>query len=268
MSNTEILRPSGTGFEWCINQYDGCSHGCRYCYGMTIRRKNYQDWMKAKPRTNVIERLKKDIRKLKAGNTVINDIFLGSITDSYQPLEETHKLTRQVVEVLMQNELPFTILTKSDLILRDIDLLKNYKWCRIGVTITSLDEGFRRELEPNSVSYERRIATLKQLKDNRISTYLSCEPIFPVREVDLVQIIMELKEIADLFEFGMWSKYRTQGINEYYYKLYTDAYYVSTFRRIIDCCEQYNINYGLAAHSKDFIERNGLPYRTYSPLKA
>jgi DNA repair photolyase len=168
----------------------------------------------------------------------------------------------------MQNELPFTILTKSDLILRDVDLFKDYRWCRIGVTITSLDEGFRRELEPYSVSYERRIVTLKQLKDDRISTYLSCEPIFPVKEVDPIQIIIELKEIVDLFEFGMWSKYTPQGINEYYYKDHTDAYYVSTFKRIIDCCEQYNINYGLAAHSKDFIERNGLPYRTYPPLKA
>jgi hypothetical protein len=268
MSNTEILRPSGTGFEWCINQYDGCSHGCKYCYGMTIRRKKYEDWVKAKPRTNVIERLKKDIRKLRENNTIINDIFLGSITDSYQPLEVTSKLTRQIAEVLIQNELPFTILTKSDLILRDVDLFKDYKWCRIGVTITSLDEGFRKELEPNSVSYERRIATLKKLKDNKIPTYLSCEPIFPVGEVDPVCIIMELKDLVDLFEFGMWSKYRTQGIKEYYYTDYNDAYYVSTFRRIIDCCEQYKINYGLAAHSKDFIERNGLPYRTYPPLKA
>jgi len=66
----------------------------------------------------------------------------------------------------------------------------------------------------------------------------------------------------------MWSKYRTQGINEHYYKDYNDAHYVSTFKRIIDCCEQYKINYGLAIHSRDFIERNGLPYRTYPPLKA
>lgn len=224
--------------------------------------------MKAKPRANVIERLEKDIRKLKADNTVINDIFLGSITDSYQPLEGTLKLTRQIAEILIQNELPFTMVTKSDLILRDVDMFKDYKWCRIGVTITSLDEGFRRELEPCSVSYERRIDTLKQLKDNKISTYLSCEPIFPVGEVDPIFIIKELKDLVDLFEFGMWSKYRTQGIKEYYYKDYNDAYYVSTFKRIIDCCEQYRINYGLAAHSRDFIERNGLPYRTYPPLKA
>lgn len=223
--------------------------------------------MKARPRADVIENLKKDIQKLRESNAAINDIFLGSITDSYQPMEGQYGLTRRVVEVLMENALPFTILTKSDLVLRDIDLFKGYKWCRIGLTLTSLNEDFRNELEPNSVSYERRIAALKQLKDNDIPPYLSCEPIFPVKEVDPVQIIMKLKDIVDLFEFGMWSKYRTQGINEYYYKDYNDAYYVQTFKRIIGYCQQNNINYGLAEHSREFIERNGLPYRTYPPLK-
>ena len=267
MHSTEILKPSGTGFEWCINQYDGCSHGCKYCYGMTIRRKKYEDWMKVKPRASVIERLQHDIQKLKQNNVAINDIFLGSITDSYQPLEEECKLTRQIIEVLIQNELPFTILTKSDLVLRDIDLFKGYKWCRVGVTITSLDEGFRKEMEPYSASYERRIAALKILKDNGISTYLSCEPIFPVREVDPVYIVDNLKDVVDLFEFGMWNKYRTQGIPEHYYKDYNDAYYVFIFSRILEYCQQHQINYGFASHSKDFMERNGLPYKTYPPLK-
>ena len=63
--------------------------------------------------------------------------------------------------------------------------------------------------------------------------------------MDPVCIIKELKDVVDLFEFGMWSKYWTKGINEYYYKDYNDAYYVQTFRRIIECCEQNKINYGL-----------------------
>ena len=232
---------------------------------MTIRHKKYEDWLRVKPKADVIERLKHDIQKLK--NTAINDIFLGSITDSYQPLEAQCKLTRQIIEIMKENELPFTILTKNDLVLRDIDLFKGYRWCRVGVTITSLDEGFRKEMEPYSVSYERRVAALKTLKNNGISTYLSCEPIFPVREVDPAYIVDQLKDIVDLFEFGMWNKYRTQGIAEYFYRDYNDAYYVMIFREIIDYCEQNHINYGFASHSKDFMERNNLPYRTYPPLK-
>ncbi|MCJ7632541.1 radical SAM protein [Candidatus Bathyarchaeota archaeon] len=267
MVNTSVLRQSGTGFEWCINQYDGCSHGCKYCYGMAIRRKKYEDWLKVKPRKDVIPSLEKDIKKLTKNSVTIKDIFLGSITDSYQPMEYTNKLTRQIIEVLKQNELPFTILTKNDLVLRDIDLFKHYKLCRIGVTITSFDEDFRRILEPFSANYERRTKVLKTLKDAGVSTYLSCEPIFPVKEADPISIVKELKDIVDLFEFGMWNKYRTQGIPEYFYEHYSSDYYVELFRRIIEFCEEEKINYSIASHSKKLIENHRLPFKPYPLVK-
>jgi DNA repair photolyase len=134
--------------------------------------------------------------------------------------------------------------------------------------MTSLDEGFRKELEPHSASYERRITALKTLKDSGISTYLSCEPIIPVREADPIQIIIELKDIVDLFEFGMWNKYRTQNIPEGYYRDYSDDYYVQVFKRIISYCEENKINYCLASHSKDFIQKHELPFRPYPLVKS
>jgi hypothetical protein len=194
--------------------------------------------------------------------------FVGSIVDSYQPLEGKLGLTRQIIEVLIQNELPFTILTKNDLVLRDIDLFRNYRWCRMGVTITSLDENFRRALEPYSVSYERRIGVLKILKENKVSTYLSCEPMIPVEEADPVHIVRMLRDVVDLFEFGMWNKYRKQGIPEIYYRNYSDAYYMELFRRIIDFCETEKVNYCIAAHSRSFIEEHTLPFRPYPLVKA
>ena len=153
--NTKVLRPSGTGFEWCINQYHGCSHGCKYCYGMTIRKMTYADWIMPKPRKDVIANLNKDMQYLRKNNLLgsIKDIFVGSVTDSYQPLELEHKLTRQVIEVLIENKLPFTILTKGNAVLRDIDLLKDYSLCRVGVTLISLNEDVRKDLEPGSSSY-------------------------------------------------------------------------------------------------------------------
>lgn len=268
MVNTSILKPSGTGFGWCINQYDGCSHGCKYCYGMTIRRKKYEDWIRATPRENVIQNLEEDIRKLRENNVIIKDIFLGSITDSYQPLEREYRLTRQIIEVLKQNELPFTILTKSDMVLRDIDLFKNYSLCRIGVTITSLDENFKKNLEPFSASYTARIKVLEVLRANNIQTYLSCEPMFPVKEANPIEIVNKLGPVVDLFEFGMWSKYRTQGIPEYYYKDYSDEYYLRVFKEIIDFCEIQHVNYCIALHSKDFIEKHGLPFKPYPFVRA
>ena len=267
MVNTSVLRQSGTGFEWCINHYDGCSHGCKYCYGMTIRRKKYEDWLKVKPRKDVIPSLEKDIKKLRKNSVTIKDIFLGSITDSYQPMEYTNKLTRQIIEVLKQNELPFTILTKNDLVLRDIDLFKHYKLCRIGVTITSFDEDFRRILEPFSANYERRTKVLKTLKDAGVSTYLSCEPIFPVKEADPISIVKKLRNVVDLFEFGKWSKYRTLGIPDYYYADYSDEYYGRMFKEIIAYCDEQKINYCIASHSEKFIKDNDLPFNPYPLVK-
>jgi DNA repair photolyase len=234
---------------------------------MTIRRKKYEDWLKVKPRKDVIPSLEKDIKKLTKNSVTIKDIFLGSITDSYQPMEYTNKLTRQIIEVLKQNELPFTILTKNDLVLRDIDLFKHYKLCRIGVTITSFDEDFRRILEPFSVSYAKRVAVLEALKANGISTYLSCEPIFPVKEADPISIVKELRNVVDLFEFGMWNKYRTQGIPEYYYKHYNDEYYADLFNRLTAFCNDNKVSYCLASHSREFIERLGLRFGPYPTVK-
>lgn len=267
MVNTSVLKPSGTGFEWCINQYEGCAHGCRYCYGMTIRRKKYVDWISPKPRPKIIEDLAEDIRKLKASNALIKDIFLGSITDSYQPLENKEQITRKIIRTLIAAELPFTILTKSSLALRDLDLFRGYRQCRIGVTVTSLDANFRRVLEPFSDTYDARIKVLRVLKTNGIQTYLSCEPIFPVKEADPIAIVKTLRDFVDLFEFGMWNPYRKQGIPQYYFQNYSDDYYVRVFKEIIAFCEKEGINYCLASHSRDFVEEHGLPFKPYPLLR-
>jgi DNA repair photolyase len=234
---------------------------------MIIRRKKYEDWIQAKPKKNVVENLKKDIGILKDNSVVVRDIFVGSICDSYQPLENKCGFTRSIVELLIANELPFTILTKSDLVLRDIDLFKGYKQCRVGVTLTSLNEDFRRYLEPGTVSYERRIATLRTLKENSISTYLSCEPIFPVKEVDPIEIVEQLRDIVDLFEFGMWSRYRYKHLRDYYYRDYSDQYYAEVFYGIIRYCDKNKINYCIASHSREFIEEIGLQFKPHPMIK-
>src|SRR5450759_2235068 len=126
---------------------------------MSQNHKDYATWINASTRKELIEKLKDDIRILRKNDEIedIRDMLLGAITDSYQPLEAEHKQTKQVIEILIANELPFSILTKGNLILRDIDLFKGYKWCRVGVTITSFDETFRRDLEPFTANYGQRI---------------------------------------------------------------------------------------------------------------
>jgi len=266
--NTKVLGPSGTGFEWCINQYTGCSHGCKYCYGMTLRKMTYADWIKPKPRKDVIANLNKDMQYLKKNNLLssIKDIFVGSVTDSYQPLELQHKLTRQIIEVLIENKLPFTILTKGTAVLRDIDLLKGYPLCRAGVTLISLHEAVRRDLEPGASSYGERIQLLEALKANGISTYLSCEPLMPVDYANPIEIVQTLAGIVDLFEFGKWSRYRYKHIPKYYWKDYCNKYYFYVLGKTIKFCEDNKINYCIASHSEDFCTKYGLPFKAHKTI--
>jgi DNA repair photolyase len=238
---------------------------------MSTTKKDYSTWINPMIRKNLIERLRKDIKKINKANQIENvkDIFLGAITDSYQPLEAEHKQTRQVIEVLIENKLPFTILTKSALVLRDVDLFKKYKWCRVGTTITSLDEAFRVELEPFTASYQERIHVLETLKANKISTYLSCEPTMPTPESDLSAIVQKLEGIVDLFDFGMYSN---KGDFDYTPKQYLkhygeDKFYLDIFSKAIQYCIENRINYCISSHSKPFFKKHNLPFKPYPLLK-
>lgn len=270
-TKTTVLVQSGTAFGWMINPYNGCSHGCKYCYGMCQTHKDYVTWLNASPRKELIEKLKEDIIVLRKQDKIcdIRDIFLGSITDSYQPLEAEHKQTQKVIETLIENELPFSILTKSALILRDIDLFKGYKWCRVGVTITSFDETLRKDLEPYTADYTKRIEVLTTLKENGVSTYLSAEPIMPTEASDPTAIASRLRDIVDLFDFGLYA-YKgyydyTPEIYKKYYK--NDPYHVNVFSKVIDYCQQNKINYCNSSHSKPFFRRNKLSFQPYPLLK-
>jgi len=233
-----------------------------------MRKMTYSSWIKPQPRKDVIANLKNDIEYLGKHDLLrsIKDIFVGSITDSCQPLEKEQRLTRQITEILIKNKLPFTILTKGNGVLRDIDLLKGYPLWRAGVTLISLNEAVRKDLEPGSSSYGQRIEVLEALKKNGISTYLSCEPIMPVKECDPIEIVQKLSGIVDLFEFGKWSRYRYKHIPKYYWENYSDKYYIEVLDETIKFCEGNKVNYCIATHSKDFCDKYGLPYRPHKTI--
>jgi len=106
-------------------------------------------------------------------------VLLGSVTDAYQPVEKKYRITRSLLEILLDYHFPISILTKSDLVLRDIDLLKQFKECEVGLTITTLDEGATRDFEPYSSSSTRRIEALTVLKREGITTYGFIGPVLP-----------------------------------------------------------------------------------------
>ncbi|MEM5772849.1 MAG: radical SAM protein [Candidatus Aenigmatarchaeota archaeon] len=164
--------------DYCINCYIGCEHGCKYCYADSITKRfslHKEPWGEfVDVKINAPEILRKEILKKKKGK-----VFLSSLTDPYQPLEKKYQLTRKCLEILLKHQFPIIIQTKSALILRDLDLLKKFKNCEVGFTITTLDEEIRKKFEPNSSSVEEKLEAIKALKENGIFVYVFFGPILP-----------------------------------------------------------------------------------------
>lgn len=255
----KVIRPSGTGFGYCINCYNGCEHGCQYCYSRKIAHKDEATWINAQPRLQIVDLLKKDVKNLKSSNIVIRDMFLCSICDAYQPIELQYGITRRVIEILIGEGLPFTVLTKNTNVLRDLDLFKGYEKCRVGLTVITLDDNFRKKLEPNASPIADRCDALETLKANGVSTYCSVEPIMPCKESDPIEIVKRLRNCVDLFEFGKWSPYIMKGIPV----TYNEDYYVGLFGRLIPYCEQEGIKYCTASHSETFLKSKGFKFIPY-----
>lgn len=169
--------------DYSVNPYVGCAHACKYCYASFMKRftNHLEPWgtfvdVKTWPEIKHPEKY--------AGKRV----FLGSVTDPYQPCEEKFKRTRKLLEELKDSGIHLTIATKSDLILRDLDLLKTFPHLRISWSINTLDEEFRCEMD-DGVSIERRLAAMKKFYDAGIQTTCFMSPVFPgitnVREIIL-----------------------------------------------------------------------------------
>lgn len=174
-----ILTKSGIpGVDYCINPYVGCSHGCRYCYATFMKKYtgHTEPWGGfVDVKINAPEILQKQLKRARMGR-----VMISSVTDAYQQIESKYKLTRQCLEILLQSQFPVDILTKSPLVLRDIDLIKKFKDIEVGITITTNDEKMQKIFEPNAPSIIARIRTLKTLHDNGMKTYAFIGPVLPM----------------------------------------------------------------------------------------
>jgi len=164
--------------DYCINPYIGCTHGCVYCYARFLGRwKGHKEaWgTYVDVRINSPDMLAKEVAKRHPKGIIL----LGSMTDAYQPIERKYELTRKILCTLLEHDLSVSILTKSDLILRDIDIIKKARTCEVGLTITFTDDRFRQSIEPRATSIEKRLAALRSLHDVGVNTYAFIGPILP-----------------------------------------------------------------------------------------
>jgi DNA repair photolyase len=179
MKARTVLSKSGIeGVDYCLNPYIGCFHGCSYCYATFMKRfsGHTEEWGSfVDAKINAPEVLRKQLKRAKKGN-----VMISSVTDAYQPVESRYKITRQCLEVLLEYQYPVSILTKAPLVLRDIDLLKQFNDIEVGITVTTDDDRIRRLFAPQAPPISARIRTLKKLQESGIETYAFIGPVLPM----------------------------------------------------------------------------------------
>lgn len=173
--------------DFSVNPYTGCEHACKYCYACFMKRftNHAEDW-------GAFLDVKEwgEIKKTEKYNG--KELFIGSVTDPYQPAEEKYRRTRTLLEQLQGSGAILSIATKSDLILRDLDLIKTFVNARVSWSINTLDEDFKSDMDC-AVSIERRINAMKEFHKAGVRTACFMSPIFP-KITDAKAIIKATKE--------------------------------------------------------------------------
>ena len=242
--------------DYVINPYIGCPHACKYCYACFMKRftgHNNEPWGSFID----IKHCDKPINaKLITGRTV----FLSSVTDCYNQLEENHGITRKILEQLVFIDCELGISTKSKLILRDIDLLKQCKNLKVSMSINTLDENFKNDMD-NASSIADRLSTLNELHSAGIHTVLFMSPIFP-EITDFKAIIEKTHSYIDEYWFenlnlrGGYKQTILAYIDEKYPQL--SPLYENIF---IKKGKEYWV--GLAAEIDDYCNANNVSYINY-----
>lgn len=168
-------------YNWDLNIYRGCEHSCRYCYAIYTHRYLDDDCFSENiyVKKNIAEVLEKQLSSKSWKGEIIN---IGGVTDSYQPCEKTYKLMPDILRLLIKYKNPCIISSKSDLILRDFDLideLSRLTYVNIAQTITASDDETARKLEPGASPVSNRFNVLKEFSTTEASTGIHIMPIIP-----------------------------------------------------------------------------------------
>lgn len=193
-----IVKSNLPDSDYVINPYVGCQHGCIYCYARFMKRftNHREDWGKfLDVKVNAAELIPENTKKFKG-----KSITFSSVTDPYQPIEKKYKLTRKILKKLVGSKADICIMTKSDLITRDIEILRKFKNCTAGISLSTLNPTESKRLEPSASPPEKRITAVKELHNAGISNFIFISPIFP-EITNWRNIVTETKDFVDEFWF-------------------------------------------------------------------
>lgn len=188
--------------NYSMNPYQGCEHGCVYCYARTTH--NYWGYSAGLDfetniivKTNAAELLKKSLR---SKNWEASPVMLSGNTDCYQPAEKKYRITREILKVFLDFRHPVGVITKNSLILRDMDILRElnrYNLLSVVVSINTLDDKLRQILEPRASSIQSRISLIKKLKAENIPVTILAAPIIPgLNDHSIFDLVKTMSELS------------------------------------------------------------------------
>jgi len=200
---TALSKSNLPGLEYSLNPYRGCQHSCAYCYVPNVLRIKRDDWGNfVEVKINIANVLANELRNIKPGV-----VGISTVTDPYQPIEKKYKLTRFCLEQLLRYNFPVHVQTKSDLVLRDMDLISKFSDIEVMFSIGTINDSERKLLEPNASSIQERLNAIKQISENGIKTSVFFGPIYPSLK------IQDIDEIIDVFKAAGISQIMIDGFN-------------------------------------------------------
>lgn len=196
-----VTATKGMPFDWALNPYRGCTHACEYCYARKYQRHLElgagDDFSRViLVKTNVADVLAREVRR---ASWTRETVAIGTATDPYQPIEGHYRLTRRCIDVLVDADTPFSIVTKGPMVVRDTDLLVRATaraGCRVYLSVPSIDEPMCQQLEPGVAPPAQRLRAARQLADAGIDTGVLMMPLVPGLTTSREQIRRTVGAIA------------------------------------------------------------------------
>ena len=224
-------------YPYVINPYVGCQHACSYCYARYMKRftGHAEPWGTfVDVKVNAAKLLQKEIcRKRKA------TVWISGVCDPYQPLEGKYRLTRQCLQILARNDWPVVVQTRSPLVLRDIDVLKEAETVEVGFSVTTADDEIRKLFEPAAPPIPGRVHALAELHRFGIRTYAMIAPVLPGAE-KLMELLAGVVDhvLVDRMNYHYADHiYRKYGLE----RNMTEEYLAGACRDIQSGCERAGI---------------------------
>jgi DNA repair photolyase len=244
------LSPSSLpGLDLTLNPYRGCEHDCVYCYAPYLFRMAREEWPQVAAKKDLPRLIAKEMEKKRGV------IGLSTATDPYQPVEAELGLTRRCLQELVRAKAKVSVLTKSDLVLRDVDLLSALPDAEVGITITTIEERFSSCFEPGAPPPSRRLEVLRKLIEHDIDCYVFIGPILPLvterrmeELIDSIQTTGCRRAMTDPLRLrpGMITRMRAlpcaKELGDEFFSLCQDESYLRKAEaRVADSCSRHGI---------------------------